>query len=105
VSFTTWEKASLQALHRVLERHLAPRSRTHRGHRAHRITTAALAGGAFNIVTGAGETIQTLNGAASLASTGLEAAEFATGVGGVKFAYDAVTYLGAAAGCALNIIH
>jgi hypothetical protein len=34
-----------------------------------------------------------------------EGAEFATGVGEVKFAYDALTYLGAAAGCALNIIH
>ena len=69
------------------------------------VTTAAIAGGAFSAVTGAGQTIQTLNGAASLASTGLEAAEFATGVGEAKFAYDALTYLGAAAGCALNIIH
>jgi hypothetical protein len=34
-----------------------------------------------------------------------EGAEFATGVGEAKFAYDAVTYLGAAAGCALDIIH
>ena len=68
------------------------------------LATDAIVAGGFSAVTGAGQTIQTLNGAASLASTGLEAAEFATGVGEAKIAYDALTYLGAAAGCALNII-
>ncbi|QNI35461.1 RHS repeat-associated core domain-containing protein [Edaphobacter albus] len=56
------------------------------------LTTGAIAGGAFSAVTGAGQTLQGLNGAASLASTGIDAAEFASGVGIAKFIYDAASY-------------
>jgi hypothetical protein len=69
------------------------------------VTTAAIAGGAFSAATGAGQTIQTLNGAASLASTGLEAAEFASGVGLVKFGYDALSYGAGLLGCKTGVIH
>ncbi len=63
------------------------------------LTTGAIAGGAFSAVTGAGQTLQGLNGAASLASTGLDAAEFASGVGIVKFAYDLGAYSAGLAHC------
>lgn len=57
------------------------------------VATGALVGGGFNAVRGAGEGIQTLNGAASLASVGADAAEdFATGVGILKLIYDAGSY-------------
>jgi hypothetical protein len=69
------------------------------------VTSAAIAGGAFSAVTGVGQTIQTLNGAASLASTGLEAAEFASGVGLVKFGYDALSYGAGLLGCKTGVIH
>jgi hypothetical protein len=69
------------------------------------VATGAIVGTVFKIVTGSGQTIQTLNGAASLASTGMEAAEFASGVGEVKFAYDFLTWAGSLASCAAGIIH
>jgi hypothetical protein len=56
------------------------------------VVTDAAVGGAWSSVTGAGQTIQTLNGAASLASTGIEAGEFATGVGEARLAYDFLSY-------------
>ncbi len=56
------------------------------------LATGAIAGSAFSTVTGAGQTLQGLNGAASLASTGIDAAEFASGVGIAKFIYDAASY-------------
>ncbi|MBW4028715.1 MAG: hypothetical protein HIU93_15170 [Acidobacteria bacterium] len=64
------------------------------------LATGAIAGGAFSAVTGAGQTLQGLNGTASLASTGLDAAEFASGVGLVKFGYDGLSYLAGLAHCA-----
>jgi len=64
------------------------------------LATEAIAGGAFSAVTGAGQSVQTLNGAASLASVGIDAAEeFATGVGLVKFGYDGLSYLAGLAHC------
>ena len=63
------------------------------------LTTGAIAGGAFSAVTGAGQTLQGLNGAASLASTGIDAAEFASGVGILKFAYDLASYSAGLAHC------
>ncbi len=57
------------------------------------LATEAITGGAFNAVTGAGETVQTINGAASLASVGADAVEdFATGIGILKLIYDAGSY-------------
>jgi hypothetical protein len=38
-------------------------------------------------------------------TTALVGGEYASGIGEVKLGYDALTYLGATAGCALNIIH
>ena len=69
------------------------------------ITTETIAAGAYNAVTGAGGTIQTLNGVYSLSSMSMTAGEFASGVGLVKLGYDAVSYFGGAAGCALGVIH
>ena len=59
---------------------------------ANDVVVGAAAGGFFSAVTGSSQTIQTLNGTASLASTGLEAAEFASGVGALKFLYEAAFY-------------
>ncbi len=61
-----------------------------------------VARGAFSAISAGGE-LTTLTGTAS--TVGLTAGEYATGVGELKFGYDALTYLGATAGCALNIIH
>lgn len=68
------------------------------------LATGAIAGGAFSAVTGAGQTLQGLNGAASLASTGIDAAEFASGVGLVKFGYDALSYGAGLLGCKTGAI-
>lgn len=68
------------------------------------LITGAIAGGAFSAVTGAGQTLQTLNGAASLASTEITAAEFASGVGIARFAYDALTYGTGLLGCKAGVI-
>jgi RHS repeat-associated protein len=57
------------------------------------LATEAITGGTFNAVTGAGETVQTINGAASLASVGADAVEdFATGIGILKLIYGASSY-------------
>jgi len=57
------------------------------------VATGAIVGTAVRTVTGAGESIQTLNGAASLASVGVDAAEdIVTGVGIAKLIYDAASY-------------
>ena len=64
------------------------------------VVTDAAVGGAFSSVTGAGQTIQTINGAASLASTGLSGAEVASGVGLVKLGYDFLSYAAGVATCA-----
>jgi hypothetical protein len=63
------------------------------------VTDAAL-GGAWSSVTGAGQTIQTLNGATSLASTGISAGEFASGVGIAKLIYDGASYAAGMVSCA-----
>ena len=68
------------------------------------VTTTAIVAKGFSLATGAGESIQTLNGVTQLGSFGLEAAEFATGVGEAKLAYDFVTYAGALAGCGTGLI-
>lgn len=64
------------------------------------VVTDGAFGGAWSSVTGAGQTIQTLNGASSLASTGIDATEFASGVGLVKLGYDGLSYLVGLAHCA-----
>jgi len=56
------------------------------------LATDAIAKAAFSSVTGAGQTLTTLGGEVSLASTAVTAAEFASGVAEVKFAYDALSY-------------
>lgn len=63
------------------------------------LATGGIVGGAFSAVTGAGQTLQGLNGAASLASTGIDAAEVASGVGILKFAYDLASYSAGLAHC------
>jgi hypothetical protein len=68
------------------------------------LATEILVAGAFNAVTGAGQTIQTLNGAASLSSATITGAEFASGVGLVKFGYDVVSYGAGLVGCSLGAI-
>lgn len=59
--------------------------------------------------TALGETIEDSPWGADLVSVGLKAlpvvGEYATGIGEAKFAYDALTYFGATAGCALGIFH
>ncbi len=63
------------------------------------VATDALARGAWSFVTGAGQTIQTLAGATSLASTGISAGEFASGVGEAKLIYDGGTYIAGLFAC------
>jgi RHS repeat-associated protein len=68
------------------------------------VATAAIARVAFPLMTGAGQTLQTLNGVAELGSIGMTAGEFATGVGAVKLGYDFLTYAGGLAGCGTGLI-
>ncbi len=56
------------------------------------LATAALVTKGFSIATGAGQTIQTLNGVARLGSLGLDVGEVAMGVGTLKLIYDAASY-------------
>ncbi len=56
------------------------------------LATDAIAKTAWSSVTGAGQTLTTLGGEASLASTAVTAAEFASGVAEAKYAYDALSY-------------
>jgi hypothetical protein len=65
---------------------------------------AAMLSRAFNAVTGADSSLVSLSGEASLASTAIMGAEFATGFGEAKFIYDGITFFGATAGCALGLI-
>jgi hypothetical protein len=58
--------------------------------------------GRSNSAINAGESIVTFAGEESTA--GLMAAEYVSGVGLIKLGYDAATYFGAVAGCALGII-
>lgn len=57
---------------------------------------------AWSSVTGAGETITTLAGEASLASTGVTAASFATGVGYIKLGYDVASWVISGLSCLGN---
>lgn len=66
--------------------------------------TEQIAAGAYKVVTGAGQTIQTLNGAASISSMSMTAGEFASGVGLLKFGYDAASYVAAVAACAAGLV-
>jgi hypothetical protein len=56
------------------------------------VATTALVAKGFSVATGAGQTIQTLNGAARLGSLGLDVGEAAAGVGAIKLIYDAASY-------------
>jgi RHS repeat-associated protein len=56
------------------------------------VATEALVTKGFSIATGAGQTIQALNGVARLGSLGLDVEGVATGVGTVKLIYDAASY-------------
>ncbi|HEV2201114.1 MAG TPA: RHS repeat-associated core domain-containing protein, partial [Bryobacteraceae bacterium] len=64
------------------------------------VATDALVKQGFSLATGAGQTIQTLNGVTELGSIGLEVGEFATGFGEVKLAYDVGSYFLGLAKCA-----
>ena len=70
------------------------------------IATGAIAAGGFSAVTGAGATVQTINGATSIGTATFEqAASFATGVGEVKLAYDLGSWLASVGECATGMIH
>lgn len=69
------------------------------------VATAAIARAAFPVITGAGQTVQTLNGVTELGSIGLTAGEFATGVGVAKFGYDLLSYGTGLFGCAAGVVH
>jgi hypothetical protein len=56
-----------------------------------------------NSLINAGGGLTTLTGTASTA--GLTGAEYATGVGWIKFGYDAASYAAGLAGCATGIVH
>lgn len=56
------------------------------------IVRGAAAGGFFNAVTGANESLVTLSGETALSTAGTTAAEFASGVGEAKFALDFLTF-------------
>ena len=68
------------------------------------VATTAIVANTQNIVTGAGETIQTLNGAVQLGGVLGEAAEWASGFGLVKLGYDALSYGTGLVGCKLGVI-
>ena len=55
-------------------------------------TRSSAASALFNAATGANQSLLTLSGEVGLGTTGLTAAEFATGVGEAKFALDFVTF-------------
>jgi hypothetical protein len=68
-------------------------------------TSRGIASAAFAAITGVGQSLQTLNGSHSLASTALTAGEAATTALNWKLAYDFATYGGGLAGCAVGLIH
>jgi uncharacterized protein RhaS with RHS repeats len=64
----------------------------------------AAVAGAWSSITGAGQTVQGLNGASSLASTGVSASKFANIVGAIKLSYDAGSYGAGALGCLTGVV-
>jgi hypothetical protein len=68
------------------------------------VATGAIVTKFMSVATGS-RTLQTLNGAVKLGSVRGEGAEYATGFGEFKLAYDFATYAGSLAGCAAGIIH
>jgi len=68
------------------------------------VASTALAAGGMRAITGAGRTIQTINGAVKLGTVLGEGAEYGSGVGEAKLAYDFMTWAGSLAGCAAGII-
>jgi len=66
---------------------------------------SAMLGNAFDAVTGADSSIISLSGGASLASTAMTGAEFATGFGEAKFIYDGLTYFGSLGLCAAGALN
>lgn len=62
----------------------------------------AVAIGAHSVISAGGE-LTTLTGTAS--TVGLTGAEYATGVGAIKFGYDAASYVGGVLGCAAGVVH
>jgi hypothetical protein len=71
------------------------------------VLTNAFVNRAGSLITGSGETIQTLDDAVELGSvlsTTGEVAEYATGFGEVKLGYDFLTWAGSVAGCGMGIL-
>jgi RHS repeat-associated protein len=66
------------------------------------VATDAIANSLQNLVTGSGQTIQTLNETVQMGNVLGDAAEWGTGFGELKLGYDAATYFGALGGCALG---
>jgi len=62
----------------------------------------ATAAGVHSVISAGGE-LTTLAGESS--TVGLTGAEYATGVGEIKFGYDAIIYAGGLVGCKLGVIH
>ena len=69
------------------------------------LVTNDLVEAGFNEVTGAGSSLIDLSGEASLASTAMTGAEFASGLGEFKLGYDFVTYAGSLLGCQLGMLN
>jgi hypothetical protein len=69
------------------------------------LATEAVAGTAWSSITGAGQTLVSLGGEASLASTAITAAEFASGVAEAKYAYDFASYLTGLGACSVGWAH
>jgi hypothetical protein len=65
------------------------------------LATSAIAQGVSAGINAGGE-LTTLAGTVSTA--GLTGAEYASGVGEIKLAYDAITYAGSLIGCKLEVI-
>ena len=68
------------------------------------VATTAIANTAQNLVTGSGQTIQTLNGVTELGTVLGDVGEWATGIGEAKLGYDFLTWAGSVAGCGMGLI-
>ena len=69
------------------------------------VATTALVTKGFSIATGAGRSIQTLNGVARLGWLGLDVGEVATGVGAIKLGYDTASYATGLFGCGAGLFN
>ena len=70
------------------------------------VATGAILSGAQRLVTGAGQTIQTLtDNPAILGSVLGDTAEWASGFGEIKAGYDFLSWAGGVAGCGMGLVN